>query len=529
MPGLVRLRRALISVSDKTGLVDFARELTARGVEIISTGGTARTLTEAGISVRAVQDVTGFPEMMDGRIKTLHPIIHGGLLGRRDEPEHVEAMARHGIEPIDLVCINLYPFEATVRRPGVTEREAIEQVDIGGPAMVRSSAKNHAFVTVVTDVRQYERLLDEVREHDGATTAALRRELAVTAFARTAAYDAAIAAWMAAHADAPLPSTLALHYTDGRPLRYGENPHQAAAVYTDPEATGPSVVSARLLHGKPLSYNNLNDAAAALALVQDLAATAPERAAAALIKHTNPCGAAVAATLADAFVAAYAGDPLAAYGGILAVSRRLDRATAAAIADGQKFLEVVIAPGYDAEALTLLGERWKNVRLLDAADPPQPAGGHVHRSIPGGLLVQDRDTATADPGTWVHRAGPAPTPGLLQDAAVMWMVVKHLSSNAIAIGSSGRLLGAGAGQVDRVGACRIAIAKAGERLDAGPDPVIAASDAFFPFDDGPRLLVDAGASCIVHPGGSKRDGDTDALCEERGVTCLHTGVRHFRH
>ena len=372
----LRIRRALISVSDKAGLVEFARELASMGVEIISTGGTAAALSKAGIPVIPIEDVTGFPEMMDGRVKTLHPKVHGGLLGVRSNPEHVAAMATHGIRPIDLVCVNLYPFEATVAKPGIAEHEAIENIDIGGPSMLRSAAKNFESVTVVTDAAQYARVVSEMRAHAGATTLELRRECAQAVFARTAAYDGAIARWMAgngfagvsagaaaeAAATFPREATLTLELVDE--LRYGENPHQRGAVYALRNEHGPSVVTAKLLHGKPLSYNNLLDAAAALELVQDLHSQRAGATACAVIKHTNPCGAAIAGTVLGAFEQAWSGDPLAAFGGIVAFSRTVDAATAEAMAAGERFLEVVIAPAYEPKALATLLARWKNARLL---------------------------------------------------------------------------------------------------------------------------------------------------------------------
>jgi phosphoribosylaminoimidazolecarboxamide formyltransferase/IMP cyclohydrolase len=529
MAGLVTIRRALLSVSDKTDLVPFARGLADLGVELISTGGTARVLVEAGLDVIPIDQVTGFPEMMDGRVKTLHPAVHGALLARRDIEEHVRAMAEHGITPIDLVCINLYPFEKTILEPNVTAEAAVEQIDIGGPSMLRSAAKNHDAVTVVTSAVQYDRVINELRQHEGATTFEMRRDLAAAAFMRTAAYDSAISAWMCSRREEPFPALLRLSYSHHADLRYGENPHQRAAVYSNPASGEPSVVSATVLHGKPLSYNNINDASAALELVQDLHHTAPDRASAVVIKHTNPCGAASADSLTAAFERAHAGDPLAAYGGILAVSRHLDVHTAKVIAEEDKFFEVIIAPGYESDALECLSARWKNVRLLSV--PGLDHTGRLkinYRSVPGGMLVQERDMKLADVKSWRHVAGPAPDDGLLDDSAFIWMVTKHLKSNAVAIGRSGQLLGAGAGQMDRVAACRNAVTKAGARLAEG-GAIIAASDAFFPFDDGPRVLVEAGVTCIVQPGGSKRDDDTIALCEEHGVTCLLTSVRHFRH
>ena len=539
----IRIRRALISVSDKSGLVEFARELAAMGVEIISTGGTAAALAKAGISVLPIESVTGFPEMMDGRVKTLHPKVHGGLLGVRNNPEHVAAMNAHSIVPIDLVCVNLYPFEATVAKPGIAEHDAIENIDIGGPSMLRSAAKNFESVTVVTDGAQYPRVIAEMRANAGATTMALRRECAQAVFARTAEYDGAIARWMstagfahaaAADADAaqifPRQANIRLELADE--LRYGENPHQRGAVYADRSFTGPSVVGAQLLHGKPLSYNNLLDAAAALELVQDLHAQRPACTACAVIKHTNPCGAAIADSVLAAFEHAWSGDPMAAFGGIVAFSSTVDVATAEAMATGERFLEVVIAPGYEPKALETLQARWKNARLLATSHAsPTIDRALTWRSIPGGMLVQERDVHRIDAAQFTHAAGPLPSAATLADAALMFAVAKHLKSNAVCIGANGTLFGAGAGQMDRVASCRNAVEKAKAKLAAmaAGTVAVAASDAFFPFADGPALLADAGVRCIVHPGGSKRDQDTFDLCNARGITCLLTGSRHFRH
>jgi phosphoribosylaminoimidazolecarboxamide formyltransferase/IMP cyclohydrolase len=530
MPDLVPIRRALLSVSDKSDLVPFARSLVEHGARIISTGGTARALADAGIEVIPVDRVTGYPEMMDGRVKSLHPSIHGGLLARRDVDDHIRAMRDHGIEPIDLVCINLYPFEQTILRDGVTRDEAIEQIDIGGPAMIRSASKNHDFVTVVTSPRQYDRVVSEMRRHEGATTLELRRDLAAAAFTRTAEYDTAISAWMGTRRPESFPPMLRLTYAHHADLRYGENPHQQAAVYANPASAEPSVVKARLLHGKPLSYNNLHDGAAALQLVQDLHLSEFDACAAAIIKHANPCGAAVAGSLAEAFERAYDGDPLAAYGGVLAMSTVVDDVAAACIVEGRKFLEVIIAPGFHEAARTMLAERWKSARLLAVGDLHHSPASHMdYKSIPGGMLVQERDLRGADVADWSHAAGPPPNEQLIREAAFIWMVCKHLRSNAIAIGAGGQMIGAGMGQVDRVNACRLAVDRAGDRARLDDRHVIAASDAFFPFPDGPTILIDAGVTCLVHPGGSKRDQETIDLCNQRQVTCLLTGVRHFRH
>ncbi|MHC4446427.1 MAG: bifunctional phosphoribosylaminoimidazolecarboxamide formyltransferase/IMP cyclohydrolase [Planctomycetota bacterium] len=522
------IRRALISVSDKRDLVGFARALRELGVEIVSTGGTASELEQAGIDVVRVEQLSGVPDMMGGRVKTLHPAVHGAILARRDVADDMAALDTRGFRPIDLVCVNLYPFEQAIEPRPADAQCALEQIDIGGPALIRAAAKNHRFVTVVISPDQYEQVIRELQANNGSTSLELRQELAAAAFARTAAYDSAIAGWMGGEPHELFPQLLRLSFTRRCELRYGENPHQKAALYAAAGAGGSSVVTAELLHGKPLSYNNVHDAAAALALVSDLNASFAQHASAAVVKHTSPCGAAIAERLADAFDRAYHGDPLAAYGGILALGREVDEATARLIRDGQKFFDVIIAPGYDEEALQALKGRWKNVRLLAVGAPATSGGGIEFKSVPGGVLAQQRDTQRPDVSAWQHAAGPAASRATLQDAALAWTLVKHLKSNAIAIGRGGALVGAAAGQVDRVTACRIAAEKAGDKLRGEP-AAVAASDAFFPFTDGPKLLIDAGVRCLVHPGGSKRDQETIELCEQHNVTCLLTGVRHFRH
>lgn len=532
---LVKVTRALISVSDKTGIVELARALRAHGVEIVSTGGTAKAILDEGIPVMPIETLTGFPEMMDGRVKTLHPKVHGGLLARRDLKTHLQSMIEHDIKPIDLVVVNLYPFEATIATPGVSDAEAIEQIDIGGPSMVRSAAKNHASVAIVTDPAQYASLLNEMSSNDGATTLALRKKLAAEAFTQTGAYDAMISQWMLRN-DTELPATMPIALRKHDELRYGENPHQHAAVYKQIGAPTGTLLDAQQLHGKPLSYNNINDASAALELVRAMARSAPDAFNTCVVKHTNPCGAASANTCSEAIDRAIAGDPMAAFGGILATANPIDLAGAQRIAADGTFFEIVIAPSYDANALALLQERWKNLRILQVAsqDPSTlPAIQRELKFIPGGALMQERDLVVPDPQAWTHAAGPAPTPDQLRAAAMLENMCRALSSNAVLIGGidpeshtgAVRLFGAGAGQMDRVASCRGAVHKAGE-LSKG---AIAFSDAFFPFDDGPKVLTDSGVKMIVHPGGSKRDEDTYALCNELGVTCMTTGIRHFRH
>ncbi len=539
MTDLAPIRRALISVSDKAKLIDLAKALAEHGVEIISTGGTASAIAKAGIPVTSIDAVTGFPEIMDGRVKTLHPKVHGGLLAVRDNPEHLAAMTKHEIAPIDLVCVNLYPFEATIAKPSVSREEAIENIDIGGPSMIRSAAKNHHFVTVITDPAQYDEVIAQLREHKGSTTLALRKKLAAAAYARTSAYDGAITAYLSA-AEAPAGSvppvaTHSLQLVEA--LRYGENPHQQAGLYRSRTATGDrlgSLATARKLHGKELSYNNINDAASALELVRQLAQIDPTRVGACVVKHMNPCGAALAASPLEAVREAIAGDPIAAFGGILATNKPLDLPAAQRLCEKDIFMEVIIAPAFEPAAVEALRARWMNLRLLETGPlAPLAASEMEWRSLPGpggGWLAQERDTKLVPTSAYDHKAGPAPTPQALAAASFLEAVCRSLLSNAVCLGGASesggvRLFGAGAGQMDRLTSCRLACEKAGP-LASGS---VAYSDAFFPFPDGPKILIDAGVKTILHPGGSKRDQETFDLCNQRGVTCLLTGVRHFRH
>ena len=545
MPDLVTIRRALLSVSDKADLVPFARALRERGVEIVSTGGTARALGAAGIEVIPVEQVTGFPEGLDGRVKTLHPAVHGGLMAVRDLPEHAAFLKTHGITPIDLVCINLYPFEETVTKPGVSLPEAIENIDVGGPAMIRGAAKNYQWVTVVPSSQYYDRIISEMDANSGATTLRTRAELATAAFAKTAEYDASISAFLGRRTPGAFPQVLRVSYTKVDELRYGENPHQESALYRDPSSIGPTIVNAQQLHGKQLSYNNILDGAAALDAVRALARLAATPAlshlpaCAVVVKHTNPCGAAMATSLARAVDRAIAGDPIAAYGGILATSSVIDSAAAKVIADQRNFFEVIVAPAFDEAALATLRDRWANVRLLAVGDKPGSVARKLeYRSVPGGMLVQDRDVAPSEPARWEHKAGPRAAASLHSAGIVLETLVRFVSSNAVIIGGNDseagpagdsspciRLFGVGSGQVDRVSACRLAAAKAGTHARSAA----AAGDAFFPFPDGPSVLIEAGVKLIVHPGGSKRDQETFDLCERHGVSCVTTGMRHFRH
>jgi len=521
---LVPVRRALISVSDKTGLLEFASALCNEfEIELISTGGTAQFLREAGLKVADVSEVTGFPEMMDGRVKTLHPKIHAGLLALRDNPQHLEAMKARGIQPIDLLCVNLYPFQQTVANPAVSLDEAIENIDIGGPAMIRSAAKNHRFVLVVTDPGQYEKVLGDLRKHGGSSCAAHRFKQARRAFAHTAAYDSAIAEFLQNKIEPEIfPEQLQLRLTRRQVLRYGENPHQMAALYVDDrKSTEASVARATQLHGKELSYVNLLDADAALAAVKEF-----DRPAACIVKHATPCGFAVADTPAEAFHRAFDGDPLAAFGGIVAINRTIDSGLANVITSIDKLLEVIVAPDFAEDALAALKDRWKNVRLLRVGPlgTVDPSELHMHK-LAGGFLLQQRVVAGVDESAWKIASRRPPTHAELADLKFAWIACKHVKSNAIVVCKSQMLVGAGAGQMDRPSAAKLAIEKAGGRCVGA----VAASDAFFPFPDAPRLLLDVGITAIVQPGGSLKDQQTIDLIDERGAAMVLTGQRHFKH
>ncbi len=520
------IARALLSVSDKTGLVGFAQALAEMNVALVSTGGTARALAEAGLAVADVAAVTGFPEMLDGRVKTLHPAIHGGILARRDLGTHDAALAAHGIAPIDLVVVNLYPFAAAVAR-GAPVAECIENIDIGGPSLMRGAAKNHEFVTIVTDPGDYDRVLAAMRSHGGATTLELRRALAAAAFARTAAYDAAIAAWFAAQDGELFPATLALAGERAQLLRYGENPHQQAALYVGgPRRAG--VATARQVQGKELSYNNLNDTDAAFALACEFSEPAI-----AIIKHANPCGAAIADDLVQAYAKALACDPVSAFGGIVAVNRALDADTAAAIA--KLFVEVVIAPEITPEARAILARK-NALRVLVAGALPDPrAPGMQLRALAGGYLLQTRDAGRADAATLRTVTKRAPTAAEIDDLLFAFAVAKHVKSNAIVYAKDGATVGIGAGQMSRVDAARIAAWKAEEAATAAGLAVprtrgaVAASDAFFPFADGLEAIVAAGATAVIQPGGSVRDQEVIDAADRAGLAMVFTGMRHFRH
>ena len=524
----IPIRRALLSVSDKSGLVDLGRALAAQGVELVSTGGTAKALRDAGLTVRDVSELTGFPEMMDGRVKTLHPLVHGGLLAVRDDPAHVAAMAAHGIGAIDLVVVNLYPFAQTVAK-GAARDEIIENIDIGGPSMVRSAAKNHAFVAIATDPADYPDLIAQIAEA-GGTTLEMRRRLAAKAFAATAAYDAAIGAWFA-HADQGerLPATMSVPLRKGVELRYGENPHQTAALYL-PAIAAAGIAQAEQVQGKALSYNNYNDADAALELVAEFRDGPPT---VVIVKHANPCGVASAETLIEAYREAFACDTVSAFGGIIAVNRPLDSPTAEAISG--IFTEVVVAPSADAAARAVFAGK-KNLRLLLTGTLPDPKrDGLMLKSIAGGMLVQSRDNghvAAADLKVVTQRQ---PTERELADCLFAWTVAKHVKSNAIVYAKDGATAGVGAGQMNRLESARIAAWKAKDAADkAGWDAPrtigsAVASDAFFPFADGLLAAVEAGATAVIQPGGSIRDADVIAAADAAGLAMLFTGMRHFRH
>jgi len=532
-----RVKHALISVSDKSGLVEFAQGLTTAGVTLYSTGGTRRHLEEAGIAVQDISDYTGFPEMMDGRLKTLHPKVAGGLLARHDRADDMEALATYGIVTFELVVVNLYPFEQTIAKPGVTDEQAIEQIDIGGPTMVRAAAKNHHFVTLATDAAQYPEILHQVQT-SGSTTLALRRELAGAAFERTATYDRAIANYFVqsaretanatgpqseTEAEACFPPVLTVQAQREQILRYGENPHQRAALYSVPSRSQANVVRAKKLHGKELSYNNLLDLDSALAIARSFT-----QAAAVVIKHNNPCGAAVGSNLADATRRAFAGDPVSAFGSVLGFNQEVDAATAEYLSEPGLFVEAIVAPSYSVEAVEILTSRpkWKaNVRLLatgpltGSVDPIQP------RAIEGGLLWQEADIAPNSEAEWKNVTTAQASEELLEELRFAWNICRFVKSNAIVLGRECALVGVGAGQMSRVDSVEISIRKAGERTRGA----VLASDAFFPFDDSIHQAAAAGIAALIQPGGSKRDEEVIAACNEHGLPMIFTGRRHFKH
>ncbi|HVQ07195.1 MAG TPA: bifunctional phosphoribosylaminoimidazolecarboxamide formyltransferase/IMP cyclohydrolase [Allosphingosinicella sp.] len=526
----VKIARALLSVSDKTGLAELGQALVRHGVELVSTGGTAKALREAGLAVQDIAELTGFPEMMDGRVKTLHPKVHGGLLGVRDDPAHAAAMAEHGIGAIDLVVVNLYPFLETVMK-GAARPEIIENIDIGGPAMVRSAAKNHAFVAIVTDPGDYAEMIAALDESDGMTSLDLRKRLAAKAFAATATYDAMIASWFGFIDQGQLfPETLPFVLKLGGALRYGENPHQQAAFYAHAGPASPGIGQAEQVQGKALSYNNYNDGDAALELVSEFRDAEPT---CVIVKHANPCGVATASDLKSAYEAAFACDSVSAFGGIVALNRPLDGATAEAIA--AIFTEVVIAPEADEAAKAVFAAK-KNLRLLLTGALPDPArGGLMAKSITGGWLLQFRDNGRVAAGDLKVVTKRAPSDQELADCLFAWTVAKHVKSNAIVYAKDGATAGIGAGQMNRLESARIAAWKARDAADkagwAGPRTIgsAVASDAFFPFADGLLAAAEAGATAVIQPGGSIRDAEVVAAADEAGLAMVFTGMRHFRH
>jgi len=516
------ITRALISVSDKTGVVDFAKALVDRGVDILSTGGTAKLLREEGIACRDVSDYTGFPEMMDGRVKTLNPKVHGGILARRDNEGDLASMKEHGIERIDLVCVNLYPFREAVAKEGCTVDDAIENIDIGGPCMVRASAKNHKFVTIVVDPADYALVLKEITSSNGSVGEDVRRMLAVKAFAHTASYDGAIANHFSAlnkdESKRKFPDIFTRQFIKtADELRYGENPHQDGAFYADPEDTGLSLADCEVLQGKALSYNNIADADAAFACVRDFNENA-----AVIVKHANPCGVAVGGAQEVIYERARAADSTSAFGGIAAFNQPLEGATAKLIAE--TFMEVVIAPGFTEGAKAALAEK-KNLRLLLAPNADPVTGGYEFKRVNGGLLVQERDAHILNRDACKVVTKRAPTEEEWADMLFAWSVAKHVKSNAIVFAKGGVTLGVGAGQMNRVNSTRIAAHHGGDAIKGSA----VASDAFFPFRDGVDALADAGATAVIQPGGSVRDEEVIAAADEHGLAMIFTGIRHFRH
>ncbi|MBE9476147.1 MAG: bifunctional phosphoribosylaminoimidazolecarboxamide formyltransferase/IMP cyclohydrolase [Proteobacteria bacterium] len=525
----VTIRRALLSVSDKTGLIDLANALSAAGVELLSTGGTAKAIRDAGLPVKDVSEITKFPEMMDGRVKTLHPMVHGGLLALRDNADHVAAMDEHGIGGIDLLVVNLYPFEATVAAGG-SYTDCIENIDIGGPAMIRAASKNHGFVATVVDVEDYGPLLDEMKANGNGTTLVYRQKLAQIAYARTAAYDAAVSTWMAAAISEDQPRRRAIAGAHVQTLRYGENPHQSASFYSD-GSTRAGVSTAVQLQGKALSYNNINDTDAAYELVAEFdPANGP---ACAIIKHANPCGVARGATLAEAYKSAFDCDRTSAFGGIIALNQTLDAATAEQIVE--IFTEVVIAPSISEEAKAIFATK-KNLRLLETGGLPDiHTGGQVWKQVSGGYLIQDRDNGFINLDDLKVVTKRAPTDDELRDMLFAWKVAKHVKSNAIIYVKDQATVGVGAGQMSRVDSTRIAARKSIDMADAMglPEPLtkgsVVASDAFFPFSDGLLTAAEAGATAVIQPGGSMRDDEVIKAADEAGLAMVYTGMRHFRH
>ena len=523
---LVPIRRALISVSDKSGIVELCQVLKKFGVEILSTGGTARTIRDAGIDVKDVSEHTGFPEMMDGRVKTLHPKIHGGLLALRNNDAHMGKASEHDIGMIDMVVVNLYPFQETVAKSDVTRSEAIEQIDIGGPSMVRSAAKNHTFVAILTASDQYTSIMEKLEASKGSLDLETRQKLALAAFENTASYDAAIATWLNEQESSDQPAkTLCKSFDLVQGLRYGENPHQSAAFYADSNWQGTSLANAKQISGKELSYNNILDLESALRLAMEF-----EEPGAVVVKHNNPCGCALGKTIDEAFVRAYEGDPLSAFGGIVALNRPCDQATATAIIEGQKFLEAIVAPSFENDAVTMITKdnpnKWrKSIRLVETGEFVPEKGTQELRTITGGVLAQSRDTLLYNPDDLNVATKTQAYDNLSDELKFAWKVVKHIKSNAICLTKDRQLVGFGAGQTSRVDAVEIAIRKAGEKAKGS----VMASDAFFPFPDSVELAKESGITGIIQPGGSVKDKDVIAAADEASIAMMLTSMRHFRH
>jgi phosphoribosylaminoimidazolecarboxamide formyltransferase/IMP cyclohydrolase len=512
-----KIKRALISVSDKTGLVQFAKELAQLGVEIISTGGTHKQLIEAGVEVTGISEVTGFPEILDGRVKTLHPRIHSGLLAVRDKEEHQQQLAEHDIEPIDLVVVNLYPFAETIAKADVTFSDAIENIDIGGPSMLRSAAKNHAYVTVIVDGGDYPTVIEQIKA-SGEVDEATRRQLAAKVFRHTAAYDSLISQYLSEQLEEKTPEKLTVSFDKVQDLRYGENPHQQAAFYRLPHAVAGTIASAEQLHGKELSYNNINDADAALAIVREFSQPAVVA-----VKHMNPCGVGIGATIEEAYDKAYSADPVSIFGGIIAANQVIDKATALKL--GEIFLEIIMAPDFTQEALDILRKK-KNIRLLKMGEikpftTPQPR----YQTVAGGLLVQDQDIKEVAKDKLEIVTERKPTTDELEQLLFAWKVVKHVKSNAIVLAKEQQTIGVGAGQMNRVGAAKIAIEQAGDKCFRS----VLASDAFFPMPDTVEAAAKAGVTAIIQPGGSIKDKESIAEANKHGIAMVLTGTRHFKH
>jgi len=520
----IRIRRALISVSDKTGVAEFAAGLTSLGVEIVSTGGTARTLRDAGVEVRTVEELTGSSEILDGRVKTLHPKLHAALLAVRDDPEHLKTLEDEGIEEIDLVCVNLYPFERTVARLNVSEDEALEHIDIGGPTMIRAAAKNHRYVAVVVEPESYDAVLAELQESSGEISVETRHWLANEAFAHTARYDAAISRWFGERYEV-FPSHWVAAYEKFLDLSYGENPHQNAALYTEVGARSHVLSRVAKLHGRALSFNNVLDLDAARRLLAEF-----EEPACVIVKHNNPCGVAIAADAAQAYEKALACDPMSAYGGVIALNREIDPALAERV--HENFVEVLISPGYGEGALDVLRQK-EAIRILHDDEKRSYIGERDLKRVRGGVLVQDPDWAMDTMGAMEVASKTEPDEGQWGDLLFAWLVVRHVRSNAIVLATDGATVGIGAGQMSRVDSVRLAIDKAhaarGEEAEGLLSGCVVSSDAFFPFPDGPQTAIDAGATAFIQPGGSKRDSEVVAACDESGAAMVLTGRRHFRH